>query len=862
MTGKVAGGRGRRKNKQQQQQPEDTDSKETKKQKKPKEEHRIDLSTMLYLTQSVDRLTARVRTLALHLGSLRLNRFSLFRRSDPSLLDDIQHVNMMTRSNVVSTCNRLRETVASTKKALAASILLDACLRRHVYIVSECRDEEWPDARFEDAPCTATITDLHSSFLYVLVSPGCSIAGRPLAHMIRKVLPRRSAARKYNTVMVKYMKASKTVERVVFGTLMASLIGNYKHSTRHISFEARMWLRDMFDDTPLPRRPEEEKERDEALRVRTLVREKLIHWCPALFKFAVRDHLIHLLEDDLAAKKHFDARYGYASFVAMTTEAIDAVRDYIERNLQVSGTLLPEHLQPPVGDPQIKIDLKRLFGRIHSRMLNHQAQPAPVPFFEFLGSMRNQIKPRVDLVEKQIELHKHKHKQRRRMDLEAEDEEEEEDFKDDLDEDEDKQAPAADGDDDDGEDTAAHHFRLLENCADIGSLDRLMREMNLDKKAKPKPVENKTGVRLTKQGVTYTHSRAWHALFERLPPDLSLEETFHFVLAMLPYFTVEPDAIHELRRMQQLHLEGTATRKIWHSQLGVFAARFPTAWSNIVAAWITRCAHSSARLFALDRSMLDNQVEAIASRFGCPPSHLPSSATSLCVCLACRKVRSLVREPAAASTKPGYIYGLKDVGSDLFTGKLTCRNAKAFMHLQCKNQHLSRVNLLGFELGYRRRRYLHCPQKKCGFLFQYHPQHAAFPRGQPACPTCTLEMARATHKKVRKEHPFAIEQKFKCFLCDKKLVTPGTSFIFAKDTVICSNAKHGHRHMVDFVAGNVPGAILRQRNKDTNAALAVRKAMLDCREKLKDMWAARNARRNNSILKLSKKNKWIRSKMR
>lgn len=824
MTGKVPGAK----------------KKKRKPQKKPEEEtgDQIDLSTLIYYTQSPVRLTDRSHVLCLKLGSLRLNRLLTY-----SLIDDLDYINSLTRPKFLETIGQLDRMITTTPNQ-PASLILDACVRRFVYVSSDSREPDWPMADLDCVPWVATIHDLHSALLRVMVSQTMTTARRPLAHLIRKCLPRRSAGRKFDSVVTKYMKASKLVETTIYSLLMASLMGHYTHSASHLSLHARLCVHQWFDPTPV--NPEDTAQRNR-------MRENLMKWCPALFVFAVRDHLIHLLDDDPAARKHFDAKYDYGQFRSITLEAIAAVRQYFETNLKAGGTLTADYPVPVVGDPTCKRELCKIFARVHTKMLRIQAAPTSPSLFEFVGCLRGQVANRSALVQKQAEIHLDEKDMLHGLDsLNIE----EEDFDDD--------AMDSDNDDDKKDDVPepdveAHHYRLFEKFDDIKSLDQLIKEIPEPEEKKPEVPQGV--VRLTKQGITFVHSRAWHTLMARMPPSTSPDTMFEFVLEVLPFFGVDPQALVELRKIWARYKIGGPTLKAWRAEFTQFSAQYPTTWCNVIGAWVARCAHASAQLFLLDWCTSHYQVEAISSRFKCPKESLPDTAASLCVCTVCREIRSLVREPLTASVKQSYTYGLDKVGVNLFSRQVSCRKSKAFMHMQCHTQMPGRVNLLKCVLMYRRKLYLHCPQPNCGHTFRFSAIHCVFSRRGPACPECSLNMIRSTNVTLRKAHPFAVERKLVCFLCNKRISKAANGFIFAKDTIVCANAKHRLKDLVDYVRANVPWATLTRRHESDIAAQVVRQVMLKLREETRSVWAQHNSRKNNAILRQSKKNKWTRAHM-
>ena len=789
------------------------------------------------MTQSPDRITARFDTLALRLGSLRLDR------SHTTLTHDIDFVNSQTRSKLLEISTTLSQAISKGdgEEGLAASILLDACLRRIVYVTSESKEPDWPMAELEQASCHASTVDLYSAFMRIMVSKGASTTGYPLAHLMEKGLPRRSVARMWPTVIFRYMKASKLFERTVFELLKASLIGNYEHSTDHLSFEARCWVHDMFDEEPLPN--------SKNLELRAFMRENFVLMCSPLFKFAVRDHMIYLLDDEDIARKHFDARYGYANFREHTIQAMKTARIYFEEHTKPGGALTAEHAMPLVGQPMFKKQLNKMFGKIHTRMLAVQVKPIAAPFFQFLGGLRGQVPVRADLVQEQIRYHR-RSIESVMADLEMGDGDEDD-------------SDAEEKDEEEEEDSAVHHLNLLKNFDNMKSLDRLMRELNIDleNKFQAKQAEVKKVVqheiKLTKQGVTARHSKAWAYLISKLQPYTGIDDVFAYVLDMLPYFEVDPAAVAELRDKWRRYQEGGPTHKAWKAEMTLFAARFPTTWSNIVASWIARIEHSNARLYMLDFATFHYQVDAISERFKCGTQAIPDSVASLCLCLACRKIHSLVRTPGTASLKQSYIYGLKDVSVDLFSGKAFCRNSKAFMHMRCQTQGLFRVNLQGNVFEYRGKLYTQCPQQGCGMKFQFNPTHSDFNWRGFSCPDCTLELVRAKMAQLIKEHPFSVDRKFRCYLCDKKLVKAASSFIFAKETIVCGNAKHKHSAMVDYIRSNVPWVARHHCMEDETAAGLVRAAMLAAHKEIKEHWAKHNSAKNDSLLRRIRKNSWV-----
>lgn len=829
---------------------EDADGEQKSKRKETNvKSKRMDIATMIFLTQSSARHQARLDAMITTLGSLRMECLPPNNHNN-TIEQDVLFVNTISRVELVKLRDALAAKLADSAP-LCVSILADACLRR-----MHTTPGAWlPLACVSDCVCAATLPNLVSELMRVFLSSAASFDRRPVEHILRKVLPRGSAARNFNDVFADYTEVSPDMKNMIHRMLICSLVGNYRHSTGHMSMDARVKLYRWFDAEPLATADSDEKEAKRQQKTRTFMQTSMIHMCPRLFIFVIRDYIIHLLEDNAVLRKHFDAAYDYAAFKTITSAAVTWARQYFETNTRNQGTLCRRELFAP--NPKFKREMATKFERFHGQMLRTQVKAPPVPFFDFLGSLRGQAP--VDLVRIRNQIATGLEKAPMAVPLHDADADADDAMVDDdeVDEKKEKKAEARAEAGEEDEDPDVDQFTLYEKFDDIRALTALVGKMAVAPAVAPE-AKRRDPVKLTKQGLPYESSRAMHEYVGRFSRTSTADQVFEAVLQVLVYFGADPAGVVELRGMWEKYKAGGIASTAWRLEMYRFAKRMPFTWALVVAAWTSRLAHTSVRLFDLDYDTYRNQVDAVCRRLDCTPDQIPETACRMCVCTACQSPKSWVNDPLRASTKAKYSFGLKDVMVDLYTDKVTCRSAKAFMHLHCGGQELGVVPLLGSVLEYRGKLYMICPQKNGGHMMIFNPAHSTFTERGPACHECTLEIARERHALLRKNHEYGPAHVHKCFVCEKKIAKPANAFVYAKTTIVCQ--KHNKPELRAFLLRTLDAHIIETRHTDLKSEQAIRTAILALRSQTKDNWADFNTKRNNMLLKQLRKNTWAKSR--
>ena len=144
-------------------------------------------------------------------------------------------------------------------------------------------------------------------------------------------------------------------------------------------------------------------------------------------------------------------------------------------------------------------------------------------------------------------------------------------------------------------------------------------------------------------------------------------------------------------------------------------------------------------------------------------------------------------------------YGFNDVVYDPFTDEMHCGNNHRNGHLQCSEQRLLRVMLLGRVLLLQGRVWMLCPQKACGLAMMYDPRFCASNERGVACSQCTAAMTHAHYKRLSVLPPLS-EQRLKCELCTNLsyLHEKSKCFVYPFNVLVCST--HHSTHLQQWIA--------------------------------------------------------------
>jgi hypothetical protein len=782
---------------------------------------RVDVSTLLLLTQStrqqqLDRQIAFLATLA----PLRIQCLS---NKHLSLEQAISAVN----SKEIDFKQLSVQMAIKCKHALNWSLFTDACLHRDSV------------ARLSDVHHPINIPDLHSVLMRVLVSPSIPAgATMPMAHLFRKLLPRGSAARTSQNVTKRYMQKSPLMASTINKMIVCSIVGNYPHSRNRLDMDSRAKVYEWFD-------PKASKNENASVFAKYVCTYKLLSKFPRFYTYLMRDHLVYLLEDDDIARKHFNAKYDYTSFKTITQSAVEYIRRYVET-------------QPVIPGDKLRSDWTSEFGRFHNRMLRVQTKPKQLPFFQFLGETRGQAPIRLDRIHRRIDD----------LDVKVKIEPSEVN----NDNYEDGEDEGEEDDHDRQEKEAKEEDALLDIAAetDIISIGKLMAALSVGemgesidskraKRVKPNAPKNKRGIQLTKQGLPVLASQFVYEYLRRLSGEYNSDKVFfQFLKEQMPTLGADPAGIDELTRIWQVYSDDRTPNSAIREKIYHFSNVFPFTWALVCAGWAARNFTSGIKLYKLDYSTTRNQIKALCNRFNCKQADIPPTAFKMSICMGCRTPKTWVKDPNTATNKETYSFGLKETSIDLYTRKSYCRLNKSFMHFNCGIQEIMHVDMLGYVLECRGKLYTHCPQPSGGHIAVINPAHCKANEYTLSCYSCTLEQEHVSLTKTINEHPYGPLAINKCVVCDKRVVKLVNKHVYAKNTIMCQKC-HSDA-LLNHLLRTLPVHIVENRMTSPEAEEAVRVAILKHRSTIKENWKEHNKAKNQAILKQAKKVQWAKSR--
>jgi hypothetical protein len=253
----------------------------------------------------------------------------------------------------------------TARHSLAATLLGDAL--RAIPRTADRRFASFSDADWDTIISPYTLPNLQSHvFMLALCSPISTVLRYTICKILSKTIVQRCMTRKFGSVCLTDFRVEKNRDghTVYNGTdvmvqirqlILCSFLGNYSHceaASRPMG-EVRDFLYSrMFN--PL------------------LIDVDIVDWFYKFFKqcshvivFALRDYLVFAIRDDPSMHEHFSSLInfdnGQDSFAAVTTAAMNAVRQFLSQNMGL--------LQSSDTSPQLFIQLNSLIAPFHERIL-------------------------------------------------------------------------------------------------------------------------------------------------------------------------------------------------------------------------------------------------------------------------------------------------------------------------------------------------------------------------------------------------------------------------------------------------------------------------------------------------------------
>jgi hypothetical protein len=636
----------------------------------------------------------------------------------------------------------------------------------------------------------------------------------PIASLLSKVLNSRCQARKYGTVAEKCL-IENDAQRRRFDTLtrskewtddpakrpaallasvanyhaigamrlefktvvLCSLLGNYPHCTTRLYGEARPMAYRLLLETDW-------------------FFQSLLHQCPFLVVWCLRDYLVHTLLDNSGLREQVRELMHFDRFTDLVQQAMVVARAFVMRDLphawselgaaaRANDELLcrcmfnrrngqPRSVAPPCAHAQDERhgswlrDLSAALFPFHEPMLAISYRKPDTSEISLLLSVEVRKASAAPLVPRPLAPGE-------RLDAGGG-----EGDGADLD-------SSGDDDDDDDDDGAALVRRL----------GLATQEAARASQRKAAAAARKAESELTRSPHVYLTPTQFDCL-GYLVDTASTGRLTDLVDAIAANgFGMSTDTATFIRKLLHAHRDGTVTRNERIKAIIALQRRDPHSYNLLqVGAELMRDKETrrAGVVGVMPAEALQAQVAACERRWGTPGA-IEHSAASLHYCSICGTVYSNVHDAHAPHAK-FYRYGLYNAVRDYTTGQVYCKRAKANHRGACRDTPLSSVCLLGVRYSFERKVYQLCVG--CGDIMVPDTRscHHDSASGGMLCCECSY-VAKVDETKTDTTARFLEGLDRTCVCCNKRAVSP---YLYPHGIVIC------HRHHSRFMMRKVSEA--------------------------------------------------------
>ncbi len=544
--------------------------------------------------------------------------------------------------------------------------------------------------------------------------------------------------------------------------ILCSLLGNYAHCTKRLGGSARSHLYGLlfYKGLAVPSKAFH-------------FFQSLLHRCPVLVKWCLRDYLIAMIYDNPALRSQVEATIRLDDFQRISNQAMECIRDYIQFNATHEWTNLSRvlHNQESTalayctclhprrkGHPAVVCnytgntwldDLTLLLAPFHELMLQHKYHKPDAGVVGFLlgKEVRTNHAALVPLPN-------------------APKEEEEEP---DLDEDADLLVEdivmsnlGHHSDDLFREAQRRHQYKQDQERRDREATTRFLRYLS--------PVQ----FRELSWIVENTHSEI-HAL----------------VQSWFEFFGVDAATIAGILKLLECHRNGSVTKHARLRMTQELQRTQPHAYNllQISAELLRMNQQTRPRVIGkLPLATVQAQIEAIQAKW-CTDK---IEASSLCLfyCNVCGEIYSHVQDEAASMHYKYYRFGLGNVWRDYETGEVYCSRNKVNHRGACNSVPLKRVNLLGIRFAYQKKVYQLCVS--CGSVMVPGKSGKDNGKGEmcKACSSVTQDVVTEPLNAFKESLTTR-----KCCCCSRHCKLDSTTFLLVMGLLVC---RHCFRRGVTY----------------------------------------------------------------
>ena len=560
------------------------------------------------------------------------------------------------------------------------------------------------------------------------------------------------------------------VRRSFKEVVLCALLGNYPHSTLRVH-------------------PREIRQRLYSLLLEgDAWFQALLHQCPTLVVWCVRDYLVHALLDDRGLREQIEGVMQLAKFQALVEQAMVSVRTYILQNIPYSWSSLCRESAPGNvgftcrcmcgrrnGQPKSSVpkcvfagvtwlaDVTELLHALHEPMLAIAYRKPDTSELSFLLGI--EVRKAAPLVQRPGYAPTS------------------------------TQMPSdydSDDDDDDGDSPHQVGHRLIRSLGLREHVQRMVKQRNDDDVARQR------------DDATSTRSLAYltPVQFECLCFLVSRANTLLDLVTEVSRneFGMHPESASYILRLLQSHRTGSVTKHDRVKAVVALQRRDPHSYNLLqVGAELLRDRDSRrARVVGdLPREAYEAQLAAAQAKWSTPGA-VEETSVCLVACGVCGTVYSNVHD-AHTLHHTFYRYGLFNVVRDYETGQVFCRRNKVNHKGSCRDAPLLKINLLGIRYSFERRVYQLCV--RCGDIMVPDRRSCADASefGGMICCDCT-EAQTALRNLHSHTDRFLERCSRTCVCCNKRTPSQAATFLFPFNVVVCL------RHMSNFLRNAVTQA--------------------------------------------------------
>jgi hypothetical protein len=595
----------------------------------------------------------------------------------------------------------------------------------------------------------------------------------------------------------------RTIQRLV----LCSLLGNYPHCASRVTGPARNVLYALLEDAPVRA---------------SAWFQSLLHQCPELVVWCVRDFMVHTLLDDPALCEQVDSMMRFEQFEALVQTAMSDIRTYVCQNLpydwsqmrraadavlldeQAARTICACHAnqrnQPsarrahlvkarPASSPRPTClwadsvwldDMRRLLHPHHEAMLAISYRKPDVSELTFLLGI--EVRQRAPLVPRPLS-DEERATQQQKQDAQRQIDEEEAD------------------------DELFHRLGRVHGKDMLHRIEQLRQQQREQREQDAQDAVITSNAYLTPAqltGLSFLVDDPSHVV--RNLTDL-IER-----LRLLGGFGLSDTSAQAIITLLAHHRNGTATKQDRLRRLQHLQRTDPHAYNllQVGADLLKERETRRARIVGvLPLEALQSQIRAAERKWGTQGA-IEQRSVCLHVCLICNKVHSNVRDPNSQFQR-FYRFGLRGAACDYDTGEMYCEGRRVTRRGCCSDQPLAVICLLGLRYSFGKKVYQLCvgcsdvmvPDTTRGACIDDHEL------GGLLCCACSDE--RRKSKDARPDSAVLEQLHRRCACCSVPTMSLHTTFVYPHGICVCN------KHHTRFMDARVEEAIAAAPEGSVNA---------------------------------------------